>query len=181
MLKMAQIQYIKYLYESQGESLNKIAEITGCNYRTVKKYAYMENWSAEKLPNTSPQSYPILGEYIPIIDKWMEEDRKIPRKQRHTATRIYKRLQKEYGYKGSYSSVKKYFRKKKYVMKQETEGYLPLEHPKGWAQVDFGEFLYYNGAGKGCRGYELIVSFPYSDKGMCNRQTPHRTRGGQLL
>ncbi len=165
MLKMAQIQYIKYLYESQEESLNKISEITGCNYRTVQKYAYMENWSPEKLPNTCPQNYPILGEYIPIIDKWLEEDRKVPRKQRHTVIRIYNRLQKEHGFKGSYSSVKKYVRKKKYVMKQEKGGYLPLEHPKGWAQVDFGEFMYYDRSGKECQGYELLLTFPYSNKG----------------
>ncbi len=56
-----------YLYESQEENLNKISENTGCSCRAVQKYAYMENLSPEKLPNMSPKSYPILGEYIPII------------------------------------------------------------------------------------------------------------------
>ena len=47
-------------------------------------------------------------------DEWMELDRKLPRKQRHTAMRIYHRLVDEQGYQGSYSSVKRYVRKKKF-------------------------------------------------------------------
>lgn len=31
----------------------------------------------------------------PIIDEWLREDMKMPRKQRHTARRIYERLQTE--------------------------------------------------------------------------------------
>ena len=63
---------------------------------------------------------------ISVIDEWMEADRKVPRKQRHTATRIYARLRDEKGYPGSYSSVKRYVRKKKLVMKLAAEGYLSL-------------------------------------------------------
>ena len=40
MLKMAQQQYIKHLYEVEERSLNEIAEMTGFNFRTVQKYAY---------------------------------------------------------------------------------------------------------------------------------------------
>lgn len=126
MLKMAQVQYIKHLYEVEEKSLLEIANTTGLNYRTVRKYAYKENWSADHLPDIEPKSYPVLGDFIPTIDTWLEDDRRVPRKQRHTAWRIYTRLRDEHGFTGGYSSVKRYVRRKKFVMKQASEGYLPL-------------------------------------------------------
>lgn len=165
MLKMAQQQYIKHLYEVEEKSLSEIVRQTGFNYRTVQKYAYKDDWTEEALPNIEPESYPILGPYIPIIDEWLESDRKVPRKQRHTSRRIFSRLCEEHGYTGSYSSVKRYVRKKKSVMKMKSEGFLPLAHPAGEGQVDFGEFMYYDGQGEGNKGYALTVSFPYSNKG----------------
>ncbi len=165
MLNMAQIHYIKDLYENEGASLREIARITKHSFQTVQKYAYQENWSKDTLPDIQPQSYPVLGAFIPKIDQWMENDRKIPRKQRHTAWRIYCRLRDEDGYTGSYSSVKVYVRKKKEMLRTAKEGNLPLEQPKGYGQVDFGEFMYYDGFNKEQKGYELTVSFPHSNKG----------------
>lgn len=165
MLKMAQIQYIKEMYENQGLSLREISKMTKISFKTVRKYAYMENWSEDQLPNIEPQSYPVLGKYIEVIDEWLEQDQKIPRKQRHTVKRIYDRLQEEKGFEGSYSSVKKYVRKKKFVMRQSSEGYLPLEQVPGSAQIDFGEFLYYDRNGNSKTAYALTVTFPYSNKG----------------
>lgn len=165
MLRMAQIEYIKDLYENEGLSLREISRRTGHSFQTVQKYAYQEDWSVEKLPNLEAENYPNLEKYIPSIDEWMEADRKLPRKQRHTAMRIYHRLVEEQGYQGSYSSVKRYVRKKKLVLNLATEGYLPLEHPPGHGQVDFGESLYYDAQGTERKGYALTVSFPQSNKG----------------
>ena len=165
MLRMAQIDYIKDLYENEDLSLREISRRTGHSFQTVQKYAYQENWSAGKLPNLEAENYPNLEQYIPSIDEWMELDRKLPRKQRHTAMRIYHRLVDEQGYQGSYSSVKRYVRKKKFVLKLAAEGYLPLAQPCGHGQVDFGESLYYDARGKERKGYALTVSFPQSNKG----------------
>ena len=60
MLKMAQAQYIKYLYESEDKSLREIARITEHSFQTVQKYAYQENWSTDNLPNIEPERYPVL-------------------------------------------------------------------------------------------------------------------------
>ena len=84
MLRMAQIKYIKDLYENEEASLREICRVTGHSFETVRKYAYQENWSEDNLPDIEPQSYPALQDFIPIIDKWLEEDRKAPRKQRHS-------------------------------------------------------------------------------------------------
>lgn len=165
MLKMAQVQYIKYLYENEEKSLREIARETQISLPTVTKYAYMENWSADRPPNVEPNKHPVLGDYIHVIDEWLETDRRMPRKQRHTVKRIFDRLRDEYEYHGSYSSVKKYVRKKKFLMRQRLEGNLPLEHPKGHAQVDFGEISYFDSAGVMRTAYELAVSFPYSNRG----------------
>ena len=126
MLRMAQIEYIKELYENEGLGLREISRGTGHSFQTVQKYAYQENWRAEQLPNLEAENYPNLERYIPSIDGWMETDRKLPRKQRHTAMRLYHRLVDEQGYQGSYSSVKRYVRKKEFVLKLAAEGYLPL-------------------------------------------------------
>lgn len=165
MLTMAQIDYIKDLYENEEESLREISRRTKHSFKTIQKYAYQQNWSADKLPDIEPKSYPVLGDFIPLVDEWLENDRKIPRKQRHTVWRIFCRLRDEEGYEGSYSSVKKYVRKKKYVMKQATEGYLPLAQPKGHGQIDFGKFLYYDADGGEHDAYSLTITFPYSNKG----------------
>ena len=120
-LKMAQKQYIKHLYENEEKSLREITRITDHSFKTVKKYAYEENWNKRHLPNLEPARYPVMGEYIDTVNEWLEEDCRAPRKQRHTATKVYTRLRDECGFTGSYSCVKKYYRKKKFLMQQQNE------------------------------------------------------------
>ncbi len=98
---MNQIGYIKDLYENEDLILRGILRRKGHSLRTVKKYTYQENWSTEKLPNLEAEDYPSLEKYSPRIDEWTEMNRKLPRKQRHTATRIYRRLVEKQGYQGA--------------------------------------------------------------------------------
>lgn len=163
MISMAEQKYIKQMYEN-GVSKSEIQRRTKLNYRTVCKYADKENWNDEKQPDLAPENYPILGAFIHIIDKWLEDDTKVPRKQRHTAKRIYDRLREEEGFTGSYSSVKRYVRKKRVAIKQGRSGFLPLAQPMAFAQLDFGEFQYNTAEGNERKAYELVMSFPYSDK-----------------
>jgi transposase len=162
---MAKQQYIKHLFENEEKSLREIARLAEVCQQTAQKYAYKEQWDDTGLPNCKPERYPVLHDFIGIIDEWLENDRREPRKQRHTVTRIWKRLQAEHGFPGSYSSIKKYVRKKKFLMKTAEQGYLPLAQPPGHAQVDFGKFKYYDSAGTAHEGYALVVSFPYSNSG----------------
>ena len=111
MIRMAKRMCIKEMYE-EGKSKNEISRRLGLNYRTVSKYAEMDDWNDDKLPSLAPENYPILGKFIPMIDEWLEADKTAPRKQRHTAKRIYDRLRDEADYTGSYSSVKRYVHKK---------------------------------------------------------------------
>ena len=162
---MTQIEYIKDLYENEGLSLREIARRTNKDFRTVQKYAYRNNWNPPVNPKMEPHQYPVLGEYIPIINEWLEQDEREPRKQRHTIIRVFNRLQKEYGYKGCYTSVKRYVNRKWDLMKKTKESFLPLTAPAGRAQTDFGEFKYYDGLGNAQDGHALILSFPNSNCG----------------
>lgn len=165
MLRMTQIEYIKDLYENERLSLSEIARRTGKDFRTVQKYAYRDNWNPPVKPKTNPEEFPVLGAYIPTINEWLENDEREPRKQRHTISLIHKRLQKEQGYEGSYASVKRYVNRKRAEMAKHKESFLPLAHPPGSCQVDFGDVKYYDGSGNAREGHELVVSFPNSNTG----------------
>ena len=84
---------------------------------------------------------PKLDPYKRIIDQWLMDDKKAPRKQRHTAKRVYNRLRNEVeGFDCSYRLVADYVRSKKQELnldKKDT-GKAPLIHYPGEAQCDFG-------------------------------------------
>jgi transposase len=162
---MPEAEYIRDLYEKEGLSLRAIALRTHKDFRTVQKYAYRDNWNPPAEPKMQAENYPVLGEYISTINEWLEQDEREPRKQRHTIMRVFSRLRDEHGYKGSYPTVKRYVSRKKEEMKKYRESFLPLAHPPGHAQVDFGKFKYYDGLGLDHKGYALIVSFPHSNTG----------------
>jgi transposase len=85
-----------------------------------------------------PPRRPKLDDYTGIIDRILEEDSKVHRKQRHTVKRIFERLRDEYGFTGGYTIVKDYVRARR---QRTREMFVPLHHPPGHAQVDFGEAL----------------------------------------
>ena len=85
----------------------------------------------------------ILQNPIPYIPNGspLSECDLMPRKQRHTAKRIYHRLVREREYEGSYSSVCRYVaRRRREMATGPTEGYLELVWEPGTAEVDFGNF-----------------------------------------
>ena len=85
---------------------------------------------------TKPPSRPKLAAFTTIIDAILEADGASPSKQRHTAKRIYERLRAEHGFAGGYTTVKDYVRERR---QRRREVFVPLAHPSGHAQVDFGE------------------------------------------
>jgi transposase len=61
----------------------------------------------------------------------------LPKKQRHTAKRIYERI-REMGYEGRYTQVKEAVRE---LSRVKQEDFMPLVHRVGEAQMDFGYAL----------------------------------------
>jgi len=83
-----------------------------------------------------PRRKPKLEPFLPIIHEILRQDGQAPKKQRHTAWRIFERLRDEHRFTGGYTIVKDAVR----AWKQgHQEVFLPLSHPPGEAQVDFGE------------------------------------------
>ena len=107
----------------------------------------------------APIKRPKLDGFTDQIDIWLAEDKGRPRKQRHTAKRIFDRLRGECGFTGGYTIVKDYVRSKKRGGK---EMFVPLSHPAGHAQADFGEALVVIG-GVEQKAYFFAFDLPHSD------------------
>ena len=164
MLTMADIKYIKDLSDKKGLSLREISRTTGFNFRTVKKYVDREDWS-EPLTRKN-KSISVLDPFVKTIDEWLEADFNAPRKQRHSAKRIYNRLKRlcKDDFTVSYRTVARYVAEKKRQIYGSNEGFIPLYHPAGEAQLDFGmaEFVENGNRYEGCY---VAMSFPYSNGG----------------
>lgn len=102
---------------------------------------------------------PKLEPYLGVIDQILDEDTHSPRKQRHTAWRLFERLRDEYGFNGGYTIVKDYVRDKRF---HRQEMFVPLAHPPGYAQADFGEAEVMV-AGVRQKAHFLVVDLPHSD------------------
>ena len=140
MLAMDQIHRIRQLFYEQGHSISEIARMTGFNWKTVSKYVDKDNFNDPDPMPAQTRLCPKLDPYKPVIDRWLEEDKNAPRKQRHTSRRVYKRLRKEVtGFDCSYRLVALYVAEKKKELKLvRKEGYIPLNHDPGESQADFG-------------------------------------------
>ena len=108
-----------------------------------------------------PVRRPKLDAFTGIIDQILREDQYRPKKQRHTAKRIGERLRAEYGFTGGDTIVKAYVREQRLGGQ---EMFVPLAHPPGDAQADFGEALVVI-AGVECKAHYLVVDLPHSDDG----------------
>ena len=95
---------------------------------------------------------------LPIIQQILKEDQTKPRKQRHTAKRIWDRLKAEHGFTGGCTVVRDAVRELK-VGRREV--FLPLDHPPGEAQVDYG-FATVTLAGVETNVALFVMTLPYS-------------------
>ena len=120
----------------EGKSRREAARVFGLHRDTISK---MCRFSAPPgYVRNKPPGKPKLGPLIPVIDAILAADVTAPPKQRHTAKRIFERLQAEHGFAGGYTVVKDYVRLAK---TRSRETFVPLAHPPGHAQVDFGEAI----------------------------------------
>ncbi len=95
MLSMAKINDIKYLKQVQGLSYRKVKTLTGHSYATIKKYEETENFNQtiKKIIRKTKK----IDQYKEMVDKWILSDIGKTHKQRHTAKKIFMRLQEKYG------------------------------------------------------------------------------------
>ena len=168
MTTMDQIHRIRELYYEQDKNLKEIAIIMNCDWRTVRKYVDMEDFNSPPPISTSKEEHESkLNPFKPLINEWLQADKLAPRKQRHTAKRIFRRLKDEAtGFNCSYRLVALYVREKKAELHlKKSDGYLPLKHHPGEAQADFGYADFYENGKLYHEAKYLVLSFPYSNGG----------------
>ena len=148
---------VRQAHFQDGLSGRQIARDFGISRDSISKMlAYSEPPGYRR---TAPIRRPKLDAFTDQIDQWLSEDTVRPRKQRHTAKRIFERLRDECGFDGGYTIVKDYVRARKRTAK---EMFVPLSHPPGHAQADFGEALVVIG-GIEQKAHFFALDLPHSD------------------
>jgi len=139
-----------------GVSKRQILRETGMHWRTLEKI--LRHSQPPGFQARDPRPKPKLGPFLDRIALILDEDKDAPRKQRHTAKRIFERL-RDAGYEGGYSVVRDAVRRARRLRR---EAFVPLAHPPGEAQVDFGEAV--ARVGGLLRKVEFFVmALPHSD------------------
>jgi transposase len=104
---MDQYEMIRTAHRVYDANISEMARMTGHSRNTIKKAIRGEPWGYKERTH---QPFPVLDKYLTVIDGWLKGDKDKPKKQRHTARRIYNRLVQEHGYKGSEPTVRRYVR-----------------------------------------------------------------------
>jgi len=134
MYKVLSYEAVRRAVFVEGLSRREAAKRFGKDPRTIGKmcaFSAPPGYRRAKAP-VRPKLDPFLG----VIDAILAADMHAPIKQRHTAKRIFERLRDEHGYAGGMTVVKDYVAGARIKVR---EMFVPLAHPPGHAQVDFGE------------------------------------------
>jgi transposase len=139
--RVEQFEQIRRDRDRERLSIRGLAMRHGVHRRTVKQALLSPVPPAKRAAVGRPA--PKLGAYRVVIDGWLEADRVAPRKQRHTARRIHRRLVDEHGADVAESTVRQYVRERKRAMGFAVdEVFVPQVHAPGIeAEVDWGEAL----------------------------------------
>ena len=140
-----------------GESKRLICREYGIHFKTLQKI--LTNTTPPGYRQTKPREKRKIGPHLAFIEEILAEDKKAPRKQRHTAKRIFDRLVSEQDYDGGYTAVKEAVRAYRH---RTREVFVPLSHPPGWAQVDFG-YAKIELDGEQTDVAFFVMTLPYSD------------------
>ena len=140
-----------------GMSMREAARTFGLHRDTVRKmpaYSVPPGYRRQ-----SPPRKPKLEPYTGVIDRILEDDLGRPRKQRHTAKRLFERLRDEYGFDGGYTTVKDYVREHR---RQTREMFVMLSHAPGHAQCDFAR-PWWSLATCEQKAHCFVIDLPHSD------------------
>lgn len=135
MVEVEDKEEMRKLYFRRHWSIRRIAREFHCSRKTVR--GALNDSGPPRYKRRVPPPQRVIGPVKHTIDGYLGVDKTSPRKQRHTARRIYHRLVEEHQFKGSESTVRKYVRALRGVCK---EVFIPLEYDAGSsAQADWGE------------------------------------------
>ena len=134
---------IRIDHRREGLSIHELADKYKVHRRTVRQA--LDNPVPPERKDYSPRDRPVLGPWVDMIDSWLLDDQSRPKKQRHTATRVWRRLVEEHGAKVAQRTVSKYVAERRSELNlARKEVFIAQEHPLGAeAEVDFGDIYAY--------------------------------------
>ena len=134
---MSEKDRIRRMVLVEGKSIRQVARATGHSRNTIRKM--LDNSEVPRYRLTREKEKPVLGPFKEIVDQWVAEDEKKPKKKRRTARRMYNILRTEpYGYTGAESTLRRYVGEARRKARQKV--YVVLDYEPGEAaQLDFGE------------------------------------------
>ena len=141
MIQVDEKETIRRLHFIQRYSIREISKELHHSRKTVRKA--IRDASVPKYHLVKARICPVMDPFKAIIEGWLEEDKSQPRKQRHTAHRIYERLVSEHHFTGGERTVREYVSRLKPKFQ---DMFIPLEFDPGTdAQCDWGEASVYMG------------------------------------
>ena len=159
---MEMYEYIRYSHFNLGHSIREINRRIGVDRKTIRKAI---NGETPKYRIQKPREKVVIGQYVDQIKSWLIQDKRMPKKQRHTATRVHERLKTEYGYVGSLSTTIATVRQIRLDLDvSRKEVFIPSDPLKReGAEMDWGE-LYVDLRGKRTKVYLFTLRSKYSGK-----------------
>ncbi len=149
MVEVEDKEEMRKLYFRRHWSIRRIARDLHCSRKTVRRA--LSDSGPPKYRRRVPAPEPVIGPVKNTIDGYLREDQAAPKKQHHTARRIYRRLVQEHGFQGSEPAIRRYVRA---VRGTSKEVFIPLEYDAGSsAQADWGSAYVI------MKGVKRIVSF----------------------
>ena len=141
--KVSVYEQIRKVHEREGASIRELSRRFGVHRRDVRQALVSPLPLPRKRMTAKPS--PVMERWKPLVEQWLEEDRSAPRKQRHTARRVWQRLVEEHGAVVGESTVRGYVtevrRRQQFPL---IEVFVPQHHPLGEeAEVDFGTISVY--------------------------------------
>jgi len=140
MLKVEEIEKIRQAYYREGKSIRQIAKEQHHARQVVR--GALQDAGPREYQQVRSRPSPVLGPFIPIMEQWLREDQQRPKKQRHTAHRIWQRLHDDHQFPGGESTVRRYVREHRPLSAgaRAQAAMIPLAFRPGEdAQADFGE------------------------------------------
>jgi transposase len=117
-----------------GMSIHELARTF--HHSRAKIRAILANAQPRPYTRSTPAPAPVLGSFHVVIDAILTADEDAPRKQRHTAMQVFRRLRDEHGFRGGYDAVRRYIGKQR---RDQRETFIPLAHDPGQRlEADFG-------------------------------------------
>jgi transposase len=134
-----QFEGIRRDSRDQGMSIRALAKRHGVHRRTVRQALGDATPPARKVP---ARLAPATGRHVDLVRRWLVEDQRAPRKQRHTARRVWQRLVEEEGAQVGESTIRNLVAGLRVeIGADRCQVMVPQTHPPAVeAEVDFGEF-----------------------------------------